>query len=131
MSTYIAYFDETGDDGITTASSDVFVLTSIYMEAEKWQTNYDQFKGFRKTIKESFGLHTSAEMHTMHFLRDKGDYRNFGWTRAQREDILKAFAIAISKLGMKTINVIIDKNNIRTENYSVLEKALTYMYRET
>lgn len=36
MDTYIAYFDETGDDGPTTASSDVFVLTSIYMSTECW-----------------------------------------------------------------------------------------------
>ena len=27
---YIAYFDETGDDGFPTYSSELFVLTSIY-----------------------------------------------------------------------------------------------------
>lgn len=37
MNTYIAYFDETGDDGVTEASSDYFVLTSLYMPAESWQ----------------------------------------------------------------------------------------------
>ena len=41
MDTYIAYFDETGDDGITTKSSSEFVLSSIYMPSEKWQENYD------------------------------------------------------------------------------------------
>ena len=30
MDIYIAYFDETGDDGVTTASSEFFVLTSLY-----------------------------------------------------------------------------------------------------
>ena len=29
MKTYLTYFDETSDDGITTASSDHFILTSI------------------------------------------------------------------------------------------------------
>ena len=28
---YIAYFDETGDDGNNTNSSDIFLLTSMYM----------------------------------------------------------------------------------------------------
>ena len=37
MKTYIAYFDETGDDGVTTNSSDHFILTSLYMPAESWQ----------------------------------------------------------------------------------------------
>ena len=32
LDTYLVYFDETGDDGITTASSDVFVLTSMYIK---------------------------------------------------------------------------------------------------
>ena len=30
MKTYIAYFDETGDDGVTMNSSDHFILTSLY-----------------------------------------------------------------------------------------------------
>lgn len=51
MDTYIAYFDETGDDGITTKSSSEFVLSSIYMPSEKWQENYDAFKTFRKLMK--------------------------------------------------------------------------------
>ena len=88
--------------------------------------NYDQFKEFRKKIKDSFGLHASAEMHTMHFLRDKGEYRKYGWTLEERKEIIKEFVIAISKLKIKTVNVIIDKNNIRNNNYSVLENALTY-----
>ncbi len=37
MKTYIAYFDETGDDGVTMASSDYFVLTSLYMPAESYR----------------------------------------------------------------------------------------------
>lgn len=126
METYIAYFDETGDDGITTASSDVFVLSSIYMSADSWQNNYDAFKSFRKEIKECYGMHISEEMHTMHFLRDRGLYRPYGWTIEQRRDILARFAICISRLAIKVINVVIDKNNIHTEDYEVLENALTY-----
>ena len=44
MNTYLAYFDETGDDGITLSSSDHFILTSLYMPAEKWQSNFDKIK---------------------------------------------------------------------------------------
>nr|MBQ4457904.1 DUF3800 domain-containing protein [Clostridia bacterium] len=126
MNTYIAYFDETGDDGITTASSDVFVLSSIYMSSEAWQKNYDLFKTFRKEIKEQYGMHITEEMHTMHFLRDKGLYRPHAWTLEQRREILTQFTINISKLDMKVINVVIDKNYIHTEDYDVLENALTY-----
>lgn len=126
MDTYLVYFDETGDDGISTASSDVFVLTSIYMDSAVWQDNYDIFKQFRKDIKSEYGMHISEEMHTMHFLREKGLYRPYNWTVEQRREILTRFAVAISKIKIKAINVIIDKNNIHTEDYEVLENALTY-----
>lgn len=33
---YIAYFDETGDDGNNTNSSETFLLTSIYMPICQW-----------------------------------------------------------------------------------------------
>lgn len=126
MDTYIAYFDETGDDGANTDSSDIFVLTSIYMNADDWQSNYDAFKEFRIQIKEKYGLHTSEEMHTKHFVRDKGQYRSYDWTPEQRREILVEFVKKISDLKIKTINVIIDKNNIHSEDYPVLENALTY-----
>ncbi len=126
MDTYIAYFDETGDDGANTASSDVFVLTSIYMNTSVWQNNFDKFKHFRKEIKNKYGLHVSEEMHTKHFVRDKGMYRTYGWTIDQRREMLTLFIKEIASLDMKVINVIIDKNKIHTEDYQVLENALTY-----
>ncbi len=54
MKTYLTYFDKTGDDGITTASSDHFILTSIYMPAEKWQDNFDKIRKLRKDSSESY-----------------------------------------------------------------------------
>ena len=55
MNTYIAYFDETGDDGVTTASSDHFVLTSLYMPAESWQQNFNLMRGLRKELRDKDG----------------------------------------------------------------------------
>ena len=71
MSTRIVYCDETGDDGLNTKSSDSFILTSIYMSAESWQSNYDKIKNFRKNLKSKYGFHVKQEMHTKHFLTDK------------------------------------------------------------
>ena len=44
METYLAYFDETGDDGMVKYSCDHFVLTSVYMPIASWQTNFDAFR---------------------------------------------------------------------------------------
>ncbi|MBR0406491.1 MAG: DUF3800 domain-containing protein [Clostridia bacterium] len=127
METYIAYFDETGDDGIIETSSDTFVLTSLYMSSQAWQSNFDSIKECRKQLKETFGFHTSEEMHTKHFLTDKGLYRPYGWSAEQRREILKLYTKSISRLSASSVNVVIDKTRItHPETYQVLQNALTY-----
>lgn len=126
MNTYIAYFDETGDDGANTDSSKQFVLTSIYMKSEDWQNNFDKVRTCRKSLKEKFGFHVSEEFHTRHLVRDKGLYREHNWTEEQRREIIKEFTKCIASLDIKIVNVIIDKTKIVGSDYNVLEKALTY-----
>lgn len=126
MDTYIAYFDETGDDGANTSSSNQFVLTSIYMNADKWQENFDKVKQCKKLFKEKYGFHTAEEFHTRQLVRDKGMYRSHGWTEEQRREIIREFTVCIASLDIKVVNVIIDKSKIKENDYPVLEKALTY-----
>ena len=127
MRTQIAYFDETGDDGIVEASSDLFVLTRLYMASEDWQENFNAVRACRRQLKDEFGFHMTEEMHTKHFLTDKGLYRSYGWTTEQKQRILIAYTKAIAKLKAKSINVVIDKTKVvHKESYNVLEKALTY-----
>lgn len=126
MESKIVYCDETGDDGLNTCSSDVFILTSIYMPSSSWQDNYNQIKEFRKSLKIKYGFHTSQEMHTKHFLTDKNPYREYNWTAEQKVEILKQFTLMISSLNLSTVNVIINKEAINVNDYDVLEKALTY-----
>lgn len=126
MKTYIAYFDETGDDGVTTTSSDHFILTSLYMPVEGWQQNFNLMRGLRKELRDKYGFHVTEEMHTKHFLTDKNPYRNYKWTREIKQEIIKAFTLTIAKMDLKIVNVIIDKTKFRNSNYHVLENALKY-----
>jgi hypothetical protein len=126
METRIVYFDETGDDGVTTASSDHFVLTSVYMPAELWQTNFDKMKNLRRELRDKYGFHVSQEMHTKQFLTDKNPYREYGWTPKERQEIIIAFTKVISDMDLKIVNVIIDKTKFKDSDYPVLERALTY-----
>lgn len=54
MNTRIVYCDETGDDGKNTSSSEAFILTSMSMPSESWQSNYDIIKKFRKELKKDY-----------------------------------------------------------------------------
>lgn len=126
MNTRIVYCDETGDDGHNTKSSSSFILTSMSMPSESWQSNFNIIKNFRKELKQEYGFHISEEMHTKQFLTDKNPYRSYGWTPKEKIEILKKFTLIISSLDVSVVNVIIDKTKIKTDDYSVLEKALTY-----
>lgn len=123
---YIAYFDETGDDGNNTNSSATFLLTSMYMPTNSWQKNYDIITDLRKKLKQKYGFHIKEEMHTKHFLCDKDPYRRYNWSKDEKKEILKEYTLAISKLDMSIINVMIDKRKIQRPDYKVLENALTY-----
>jgi hypothetical protein len=126
METYIAYFDETGDDGVTTASSEHFVLTSLYMSADNWQGNFNHIRECRRKLKEQFGFYVSEEFHTKHLLSDKDPYRKYDWTAEQRREIVKGMIIGVAGLNAQVINVIIDKTRFKDQNYHVLENALKY-----
>lgn len=126
METYIAYFDETGDDGSNTSSSDSFILTSLYMKASDWQTNFELIRSCRNNLKELYGFHVSEEFHTKYLVSDKGSYRNYHWSLEERKNILIAMAKCISQLQAKIINIVIDKTKIDDQNYPVLKNALTY-----
>ncbi len=126
METYLVYFDETGDDGANTLSSKQFVLTSVYLDIKHWQDTFDTIRAFRRDLKKEYGLHIKEEIHTKHLVRDKGVYRTYGWSDEQRRQLLLCIAKHISCLEIKVINVIIDKENIKTPDYQVLKNALTY-----
>lgn len=127
METQIVYFDETGDDGYINSSSEDFVLTSIYTKTESWQKNFNAMKSCRTILKEKYGFHITEEMHTKYFLTDKNPYRKYGWTKEQKQGILIDFTKCIAEqMDISIVNVIIDKTKIKTSNYNILEKALTY-----
>lgn len=126
METYLVYFDETGDDGVNTSSSEAFVLTSVYMPAAVWQTNFNKIKTFRQSLKTKFGFHVTDEIHTKNILTDKEPYRKYKWTDEEKRNIIIKITMAISELDLSVVNVIIDKTRITDKNYKVLERALTY-----
>ena len=125
MDNYIVYYDETGDDGVNTTSSDSFILTCVYMNSDKWQENFLKIQDCRKQMKVNYGFHVSEEFHTKHLIADKKPFSKYDWNDDQRRQILIDFAKCIADLDIQIINVIIDKTKIDT-NYHVLENALKY-----
>ena len=122
----IAYFDESGDDGLLNYSSETFILTATYTHASYWNENYELLKNFRKYLKTNYGIPMKEEFHTANFFTDKNPYRNYNLSSIQRKEIVILYAKVIAKFKGKIINTIIDKTKVVKTDYPVLSNALTY-----
>lgn len=122
---FITYFDESGDDGFPQYSSQLFVLSCVYMHHSKWKDNYDKIVQFRKQLKLDYDFPVKLEFHAKQFIQDKNPYHG-KYSHQQRKEILFLIYKLIAILDVKVINVVIDKANIAIPNYDVLNAALTY-----
>jgi|SRR5690554_2036649 len=123
---YIAYYDETGDDGFPKFSSELFVLTATYIHNLNWKEVYNKIGEFRKQLKDDFNLPVKTEFHSRYFLLNKKPYKNLNISDSDRIHIINLFCELIALLEVRIINVVINKKNIQTDSYEVLGNALTY-----
>lgn len=126
MGMYIAYFDETGDDGFPRYASELFVLTSVYMHYQTWKDNYNKIVQFRRELKAHTGINMRTEFHTRKFILNKKPYRELGLGDELRVDVLKKICAMIATLDIKIINVVINKKVIIKKDYDILNNALTF-----
>lgn len=123
---YLAYYDETGDDGFPEYSSPLFVLTSLYIHYQDWKDGYDAIVKFRRQLHKDFGLPVKTELHTKKFILDKNPYNKFKLSIDDRLLIMDLFCDLIAGLPFKIVNVVIHKKKIEIAKYDVLDKAFTY-----
>jgi hypothetical protein len=124
---YITYFDESGDDGFPSYSSDLFVLSGIYMHHQQWRDNYNLVVDFRRRLKQEFSIPVKWELHCRALVLDKNPYRKLGLTATQRKEILLRVAQLLPNLNVRIVNVVINKQKIAPgTKYDVLDRAVTY-----
>jgi hypothetical protein len=96
------------------------------MHKDDWKENYNKFKIFRQELKGKYNFPVNLEMHTKHFLTDKHPYRDFKWDRDTKRRIISEFIKTVNTLKLKIINVVINKENIKNDDYDIMDRALTY-----
>jgi hypothetical protein len=124
---YIAYYDESGDDGYPKYSSPLFVLSAVYLHYLNWKDIFENISEFRKQLKKDFNIPIKMEFHTKHFILNKNPYRKLQISDDDRLLIIELFCELISNLDISIINVVINKENISPNtSYNVLDNALKY-----
>jgi len=122
---YISYYDESGDDGYPVFSSTLFCLSAIYMHHSYWKSNYNKILFFRRQIKDEYNFPINQEFHCRQFIMDKNPYHGM-YSAETRREIFNLYIDLMATLKIKIINVVIDKSNIGSRPYDVLESAFTY-----
>jgi hypothetical protein len=85
-----------------------------------------EIQAFRRELRKHWGIPVKMEFHSRPFLLGKHPYKRFELDDRSKLSALEEFVIFISTLEFKTINVAINKLRIKSPQYKVLDRALTY-----
>ncbi len=122
---FIAYYDESGDDGYPVYSSSLFVLTSLYLHENDWKNTHKELYKFRKYLNTAYNFPLDLEFHFRSFLLNKSPYKAFSFTPEICIEIVDKYCSLVSKLDIKIVNVVVIKDRIIKDDYPVLKNAFT------
>jgi hypothetical protein len=129
---YLMYVDETGDCGIAKSPGRYFVLTGVVIHELRWETYLTQIVGFRRRMREQFGLHLREEIHAGHMLSSPGPLARI--PKHDRLTIIRLFADELATMSdMNLINVVVDKLGKRPDYdvFAVAWQALIQRFENT
>jgi Protein of unknown function (DUF3800) len=104
---HFAYVDESGDSGAR--GSHTYTLGCVFAEGRAWPGLFDAMIGYRRHLREAFGLPVRAEVKANYLLRNGGPFRALHLSEQARQDIYRGFMRLQPKLGLLTFAVVIDK----------------------
>jgi len=111
---YVAYVDDSGDDGPTGSQS--YVLACVMVVGARWAPTFDQLINFRRFIKRQFGVPVRAEVKANYLLRNGGPFRARPLSESGRRDLYRAFMRIQPKLGLTTFAVVVDKQRAQASS---------------
>jgi hypothetical protein len=123
---FIAYYDESGDDGFPITSSPLFVLTALYQHHLNWKENYERIKAFKRQLARDFPFPFHEELHTREFVLNKAPYHVWGISEEDRAHIIDLYCQLTAQLEARIISVVIVKDRLQKKDIDILDTALTY-----
>ena len=109
---YIAYVDESGDDGHNVAITRYFTLSGIILADSNWRIFLEKVKAFRKGLKRDFGLTLKADLRATDLWKNSGDFRKLNLNYADRARIFGRTAEFLrSSQEVAILTVSIDKGS--------------------
>jgi hypothetical protein len=105
---YLAYVDESGDDGAR--GSNTYVLGCVMVDGSRWADTFDGMIAFRRWVRATFGVPMRAELKANYLLRNGGPaLRAQPLSERARFKLYRSHMRIQEKLEMTTFAVVIDK----------------------
>jgi len=124
---YFAYFDESGDTGLTVSQTATFSLSCLLLHDKQWMSALDKTVSFRKYLRTNFRIHSRAEIKANWLVHNKGDIRSAGLTFKSRMAAYKAAMRFQRTSGLfRVFAILINKKKKRIQNTDVRETAWRY-----
>ncbi len=121
---YLMYVDESGDCGLSTKSSPIFVLSGIVVHELRWQQTLGDLISFRSVLKQNFGLRLRDEFHASKFISRSGEVGQ-RISKSNRLAMIRLFAGKLAVIpDICIINVLVSKAGKKPQ-YDVFERAWT------
>jgi Protein of unknown function (DUF3800) len=123
---YLAYYDESGDDGHQPTSSPLFTLSVVYQHHLVWKDNYETVKKFKRQLAIDFPFPFHEELHTREFILNKKPYNQWNIADGDRAHVIDLYCELCAQLELRIINVVIVKSRFHKPEVNVLDTALTF-----
>lgn len=126
---YIAYVDESGDDGHNVAVTRHFTLSGIIIADSNWKIFLEKVKAFRQRLKRDFGLTLKADLRATDLWRNSGDFRGLRLSYADRTRIFRKTAEFLrSSQGVTILTVSIDKGSPQLSSTAKISEIAWTMF---
>jgi len=120
---YFLYVDESGDVGLKNSPTRYFCLSGLVLHELRWHDVLSDIIGFRKKLKEVYGLKLREEIHASPMLHKPRDLQRIH--KSMRLRLLRDVLDFQSKLSdMSVLNVVVDKCG-KPEDADIFEIAWT------
>jgi hypothetical protein len=124
---YLAYMDESGDPGPSSAVP-TYTVGLVFVHARDWVTEFERLLTFRRYLRRVFGLKLRVEVKGSELAKGTGPWVSLALRNRTRKRIYRSFMRLQNRGGViKSCAIVIDKSDSRTNTTDTArERAWRY-----
>lgn len=121
----VAYVDESGNAGWN--GSPYYSLGCVMLEADAWPDTFEQVLGYRRWLRDSFGVLLRDEVKANFLTKNKGPFKALRLGEPARRRIYRSHLRLLDKVGMQAFSVVIHKHKIVKQTRDPRDLAWQYL----